>query len=101
MIDCAASTLDAAVTAEMTISASRTASAAEFAQRTPVVTAAFRTPFPGALRKQDVPSGKPIRPLVTKSGGNRLAGFAEADEGDVRPCVWHGEIPLLASLLGQ
>jgi len=46
LIDCAASTLDAAVTAEMTISDSRTASAAELAQRTPIGAAAWRSLSP-------------------------------------------------------
>jgi hypothetical protein len=44
--DCAASPLDAAVTAEMTISAFCTASAAEMAQRTPLASAVRRSLLP-------------------------------------------------------
>ena len=48
LTDCAASMLDAAVTAEMTMSASRTASAAEPAQRAPLAAAACRRALPCA-----------------------------------------------------
>ena len=55
MTDCAASTLEAAVTAEMIMSAPRIASAAEPAQRTPAASPARRSFCPCALRKQNIP----------------------------------------------
>src|SRR6516225_2454162 len=50
--DCAASPLDAAVTAEMTSSACRTASAAEEAQCTPLASAARRNLLPALCGKR-------------------------------------------------
>src|SRR5437660_12366472 len=50
--DCAASWLDAAVTAEIMISAPATASAAEVAQRTPLASAARRKLLPAACGKR-------------------------------------------------
>ena len=83
LTDCAASTLDAAVTAEMTMSAPRTASAAELRDRTPMLSPACRSFSPSRLRKQDVPGRHVAHAGLAQSGGDGLAGFAEADEAQL------------------
>ena len=62
------------------MSAPRTASAAESASRTPIRSPACLQLHAPALRKQDVPGGDGIDAHLAQAGGERLAGFAEADE---------------------
>ena len=96
----AASTLEAAVTAEMIMSVSRTASRADEATRTPRLSAASFSFVPACSRKQDVPSGDTLNAGFTQTGSDRLAGFAKANkrnawsvatghEGDLLSRVWN------------
>ena len=78
LTDCAASTLDAAVTAETIMSAPRTASAADAAQRTPIASPAAQQPLALGLRKQNVPGRDPLDAGLAQARGDGLAGFAES-----------------------
>ena len=90
----AASRLEAAVTAEMIMSVSATASAAEFASRTPMLSPAAFSRAPSGDRKQDVPGGDALDAALAQAGGDRLAGLAEADEGNARRvAAGHGMLP--------
>ena len=82
----AASTLDAAVTAETIMSASRTASAADEAQRTPIASAGALEPLALGFGKQNVPGGDALDAGLAQARGDRLAGFAKADETECRVC---------------
>ena len=91
LTDCAASTLDAAVTAEMIRSAPRDRvrgrTGAAHSRR-------FGGPlelFARRLRKQNVPGRHRLDAGLAQSGGYGLAGFAEADECDCWLAVWHGD----------
>ena len=86
--DCAASTLDAAVTAEMTASAPCTASAAEPSQRTPIAAAACLSFSPSGVGKSM--SHAAIVSMPARAGLMRWPGrLAEADEREwVCPLPW-------------
>ena len=73
----------------MTISVSRTASAAECGDPHADGIAGGLEVRAAGFGKQDIPGGDALDAFVTQAGGDRLAGFAEADEGNAR-CVAAG-----------
>ena len=87
----AASRLDPAVTAEMMMSELTTASAAELASRAPIVSPASRSRAPACLGKQDIPRGDLLDARLAQARGDRLSGFAEADEAEARLVTAHGK----------
>ena len=94
MTDCAASTLAAAVTAETTMSASRTASAAdERAAHADRRGGGFQF-FAVGLREQNVPGGDALDAGLAQPRRDRLAGFAKADETERWLVVCHIKLPL-------
>ena len=66
------------------MSVSRTASAAESASRTPMLSPAAFSRAPSATGKQNVPGGDALDAVIAQAGGDGLAGLAEADEGNAR-----------------
>ena len=82
LTDCAASRLEAAVTAEMTISASahRVGGRVREPHADPLAGLA-QLPAAG-VGKQDVPRRDGLDPGLAQARGERLAGLAEADEAE-------------------
>ncbi len=82
------------MTAEMTMSVSRTASAADSASRMPNCSPAALSLAPALSGKQNVPGGDALDAGLAQARGDRLSGFAEADEGNAgRVAAGHGGGP--------
>jgi hypothetical protein len=79
LTDWAASTLEAAVTAEMIVSAPRAASAAEVAQRTPIAAASLSF-FAVRGREKNVPGGDLFDAGLAQTRCDGLSRLTEADE---------------------
>ena len=80
--DRAASRLDAAVTAEMMMSELTTASAAELASRAPIVSPASRSRAPSSSGNRMSHAAMLLDARLAQARGDRLSGFAEADEAE-------------------
>ena len=80
--DCAASRLDAAVTAETMMSELATASAAEDASRAPILSPACFSRAPSFRGNRMSQAAMLLDAGFAQAGGDRLAGFAETDEAE-------------------
>ena len=80
--DCAASRLDAAVTAATMMSEFATASAADVASRAPIASPACLSVAPSAFGNRMSHAAMVLDAGLAQARGDRLSGFAEADEAE-------------------